>query len=143
MRIANLLKHRQKAVSDVEEELRFHLEMLERKFAQQGMSTAEAKTAASIRFGDLEKIKQQCVDISSRNSLARRVFKTLLILLALTGLAVHVLSADLNVAHIGDTLIMIAISGRLLLYVQGLKPSTFLARAKETSASTTREPECS
>jgi len=39
---------------------------------------------------------------------------------ALTGLAIHTLSSDYKVAHIGQTLIMIAISGRLLLYVRGL-----------------------
>jgi hypothetical protein len=33
------------------------------------------------------------------------------------------LSPDQNIAHIGDTLIMIAISGRLLLYVRGLNPT--------------------
>src|ERR1044072_3293507 len=51
---------------DVEEELQFHIEMLERKYAQEGMSAAQAKAAASRRFGNLEPVKRQCVTIRKR-----------------------------------------------------------------------------
>ncbi len=122
--LANLL-NRKKPASEVEEELQFHIEMLERKYTQQGMSAADATAAALKRFGNLERVKRQCVHISNRNTLLRRVFKTALILLALTGLTIHLLSSDPKVAHIGDTLVMIAIAGRLLLYVRGLAPSSF------------------
>ena len=107
---------------DVEEELQFHIEMLERKYTQEGMPAAEAKAAALRRFGNLERVKQQCVTISKRSSPLRRVLKTSSILIAFTGLAIHTLSSDNNVAHMGDTLTMIAIAGRLLLYVRGLTP---------------------
>jgi hypothetical protein len=103
---------------EVEEELQFHLEMLERKYIQQGMSAAEAKTAALRRFGDLERIKKRCVNIRSRNSLLRRVLKVSSVLIALTGLAIHFLGSDYKIVRIGTMLIMIAISGRLLLYVR-------------------------
>jgi hypothetical protein len=115
---------RMKTESDVAEELQFHVDMLERKYAEQGMSTRDAKTAARRRFGNVETVKRQCVAISRRNSLLRRSLKMSLLLLALAGLAIHVLSSDRNVAHIGDTFIMIAIAGRLLLYVRGFVPST-------------------
>ena len=126
MRIAlrNLLKHpnRKKTAFEVEEELQFHIEMLERKYAQQGMSDAHAKAAALRRFGNLERVKKQCVDISRRNSLLRRILKLSSILIALSGLAIHTVSSDYQVARIGTTLIVIAILGRLLLYVRGLTP---------------------
>ena len=102
---------------EVEEELQFHLEMLERKYTQQGMPVAEAKTAALRRFGNLERIKKRCVNIRSRNSLFRRILKASSILIALTGLAIRFLGSDYKIARIGAMLIMIAISGRLLLYV--------------------------
>ena len=128
MKIAlrNLLtspNHKKTAV-EVEEELQFHIEMLERKYAQQGMSDAHAKAAALKRFGNLEQTKQQCVNISRRNTLLRRVLKTSSILITLCGLAIHILSSDYKVARIGTTLIMIAVAGRLLLYVRGLSPVT-------------------
>lgn len=118
---------------DVEEELHFHIEMLERKYTQQGMSVAEAKAAASRRFGKLETVKRQCVTIRKRSSLLQRVLKISLILIALAGLAIHMLSSDYKVGRIGSVLIMIAIAGRLLLYVRGL---TLPTRNSE-------KPECS
>jgi hypothetical protein len=130
-----MLPNHKKTACEVEDELQFHIEMLERKYAQQGMSDAHAKAAALKRFGNRERVKKQCVDISRRNSLLRRVFKTSSILIALTGLAIQTLSSDYKVARIGGMLIMIAISGRLLLYVRGLSPWTFLPGTKETSPS--------
>lgn len=102
--------------------------MLERKYAQQGMYDAHAKAAALRRFGNLERVKKQCVDIARRNSLLRRILKASSIVIALTGLTIKILSSDYKVARIGATLIMIAISARLLLYVRGLSPSSFLPR---------------
>src|SRR6185369_5880595 len=104
MKIAllNLLARRNqtRTAFEVDEELQFHLEMLERKYAQQGMSDAHAKTAALKRFGNLERYRKQCVHISRRNSLLRRVLKTSAILMALTGLAIQTFSSDYKVARI-------------------------------------------
>jgi hypothetical protein len=122
--LRTLITHpEQKFAFEVDEELRFHIDMLEGKYVQQGMSAAEARIAAVRRFGNLERVKKQCVDISRRKSLLRRVLKTSSIVIALIGLSIRILSSDQNIAHIGDTLIMIAISGRLLLYVRGLSPT--------------------
>jgi len=130
--LRNLLArlNRNKTAFEVEEELQFHIEMLEHKYAQQGMSDAHARAAALRRFGNLERIKKQCLDISLRNTLLRRVLKTSSILIALTGLAIRVSSSDYKVARMGTVLIMIAISGRLLLYVRGLGPWTYLSGTK-------------
>ena len=139
--ITNLFKNRNRKqiVFEVEDELQFHIEMLERKYVRDGMSAAAAKAAALRRFGSLERAMKQCVDIRSRNSLLRRILKTSLILLGLTGLSIRLLSSKLKVDHIGDILIMIAISGRLLLYVRGLSPASFLSGTNETCPSIVTE----
>ena len=111
-----------KTALDVEEELQFHIELLERKYAQQGLSTAAAKVAASRRFGNLETVKRQCVIIRKRSSLLLRALNLSLILIALAGLAIRLLSLDYKIGRIGSVLVMIAIAGRLLLYVRGLTP---------------------
>jgi hypothetical protein len=129
-----LLAHNRIAF-DVEDELRFHIEMLERKYTQHGMSSAEATAAARKRFGNFERVKSQCVQISKRSSLLQHVLKTSLILLGFTGLLIYILSSQYRVARIGTILIFIAICGRLLLYVRGLSPATFLPRTKEPSLS--------
>ncbi len=126
MKIAlrNLLMraNRRNIASEVDEELQFHIEMLERKYTQQGMSDDHAKAAALKRFGNFERVKKQCVDISRRSSLLRRVLSASSIVIALTGLSIRLLSSDYKVAQIGSVLIMIGLSGRLLVYVRGLSP---------------------
>lgn len=128
--LARRLNGRQ-TLLDVEEELQFHLDMLERKYAQAGMCPADAKAAAFKCFGNLERVKRQCVAIGRRNTLLRRIHKTVLILIGITGLAIQILSSDLKVARIGGVLIMIAISGRLLLFVRGLIPSSSAANREK------------
>jgi len=139
--ISRLFKNsnRRQILFDVEDELQFHIEMLERKYVQDGMSAAAARAAALRRFGSLEKSIKQCVNIRSRNSLLRRILKTSLIILGLAGFAIRILSSDRHVDHIGDILIMIAIFSRLLLYVRGLSPSTFLSGTNETCPSIVTE----
>lgn len=131
MKAPSFFKRRTKTSLDVEEELQFHIESLEREYTQQGMSAAAAKTVASRRFGNLEAVKRQCVTIRKRSSALQRVLKTSLIIIALAGLAIRLLSPDYKITRIGTTLIMIAIAGRLLLYVRGLTPQS------------SEKPECS
>lgn len=126
-----MITNRQKTAFAVQEELQFHIDMLERKFTQSGMSAAQAKAAALSRFGNLEKVKKQCVDITRRNSLLRRVLRILTIVLGVSGLSIRILAADYKVTRIGTMLIMIAIFGRLLLYVRGLVASSFLQPTKD------------
>lgn len=133
------MKNRKQIVFEVEDELQFHIEMLERKYVQDGMSPAAAQAAALRRFGSLERAMKQCVDIRSRNSLVRRLLKISLIILGLTGLSMRIVSSHVNVHHLGDVLIMIAITGRLFLYVRGLSPSTFLSGTNETCPSIVTE----
>jgi hypothetical protein len=125
-----LRPNRKQTALDVHEELQFHIEMLERKYEQQGMPAARAKSAALQRFGNLDRVKQQCVNIRRRNSLLQRVLKISSILIALSGLTIKILSSDYRVARIGGSLIMIAVMGRLLLYVRGLSPSSFFEPPK-------------
>jgi len=122
--ITNFFRHsnHQKTAREIEEELQFHIDKLERKYTQEGMSATEAKAAARRRFGNFAAVKQQCVNISRRNSLLQRVLRISYILLALIGFSIRISSSDLPVMHIGDSLIVIAIAGRLLLYVRGLSP---------------------
>ena len=122
--IASLFKlhNHQQIALDVEDELQFHLQMLERKYVQQGMSAAQARSAALKQFGNIERYKRQCVHISRRNSVLRRSLKVFLFLMGLAGLSIRILNVDYKISRVGVMLIAIAISGRLLLYVRGLPP---------------------
>lgn len=54
------------AASDVDDELRFHLEMRERDYLLRGMSPLDARAAASRRLGSLDTARAACVHIVHR-----------------------------------------------------------------------------
>ena len=126
---------RQKTAAEVGEELQFHIDMLEGKFTQSGMPAPQAKAAAVKRFGNLDNIKNQCVNINRRNSLLRRMLKTFTIVLAFTGLSIIILASDYKVTRIGTMLILISLFGRLLLHARGCVGSVFPPRTRERSLS--------
>lgn len=51
---------------DVDEELRFHLEMHQRELAERGHSPLTARQEAERRFGELARIREECVAIDTR-----------------------------------------------------------------------------
>ncbi|WP_375767597.1 ABC transporter permease [Archangium gephyra] len=48
---------------DVDEELRFHLEMRAARYEREGLSPAEARAAAEREFGDVGRVREECVRI--------------------------------------------------------------------------------
>ena len=117
---------------EIEAELRFHLDLLTQARLQH-MTLEDARDAALKRFGNFERIKEQCVEISRRNHPAVRVFKFVLLMVLLVGVLLRVLSLDPNINHCGDLLIAVPILTRLLLYVRGLNPSIFFSKPETSS----------
>lgn len=118
---------------EIDEELRFHLELLTQEHLRQDMSFAEASDAARKRFGDVEQIKDQCVTISRQSRPLLRALKTFLIPVFLCGVLARVLSTEIHFLRIGDLLIFVSLLGRLLLYVRGLNPARFHAKDQTQS----------
>jgi putative ABC transport system permease protein len=56
------LFHRQKADEELDDELRDHLELKTRQYISQGMALQEARRAAVLEMGGLEKRKEECRD---------------------------------------------------------------------------------
>src|SRR5687767_163221 len=86
---------RQVIERQIEEELRFHLELLTEQHLLQDMSLPAAKDAALKRFGNVEQIKDQCVEISKSNRPLIRALKFLLILVFLLGVLVRIFGPEL------------------------------------------------
>jgi hypothetical protein len=117
----------------IEDELRFHLEMLTEHHLERNLALPEAKDAALRRFGNVEQIKEQCVAISKNNRPLIRALKSLLILVFLAGVCVRVFSPELHLTRMGDVLIYVGILGRLFFYVRGLNPSQFNSQQANSS----------
>lgn len=57
------LLHKDKVEQDMDNELRFHLEMEIEANVKRGMSLPEARREALLRFGGVEKFKEECRDV--------------------------------------------------------------------------------
>ena len=57
------LLHKDKVERDMDQELRFHLEMEIEGNVRRGMSLTEARREALLRFGGVEKFKEECRDV--------------------------------------------------------------------------------
>jgi predicted permease len=55
-----------RAVEDLDDELRFHVEMRVREYMARGMSETEARAATAQRLGDLARARDLCVTIATR-----------------------------------------------------------------------------
>jgi hypothetical protein len=118
---------------EVEEELRFHLDSLTEQHLQNAGSFEEAQASALRRFGDVEQVKDECVEISKRNRAFIRALKSLTVLIFLAGILVRIFSTELHVDRVGQMLIAIGVMGRLFLYVRGLKPAVFRQKSDTSS----------
>ena len=106
---------------DIEEELRFHLEMRAQQNRASGMSGDDAETDALKRFGDYNAVKAQCNEITRdrlANSPARRILTTLVWIMLGSGITLKLLSDIPAVSQCGTVLIMISLMWRLLLYLR-------------------------
>jgi hypothetical protein len=100
---------------------------------QHADTLAEARASALRRFGDVEQVKDQCVEISKRKRPFTRVLKSFLILTFLAGIFVRIFGTELHVDRVGQMLIAIGVMGRLFLYVRGLKPAGFRPKSDTSS----------
>lgn len=115
---------------EVEEELRFHLDLLTEQHLQHTNTIVEARASALRSFGDLEEVKDECVEISKRSRPLTRALKSLMILIFLAGVLIRVFGTELHVLRVGTLLMVIAAMGRLFLYVRCLTPAAFRPKIK-------------
>ena len=78
-------RHPDEMASEVEAELRFHIEMRARANIEAGMRPNEARLAAAQSFGDFDQVKARCCEISrnvpfSLNSLRMGMYVAIAVL---------------------------------------------------------------
>ena len=128
---------------EIDEELRFHLDLLTDEHCLQNVPFAEARDAALRRFGDVEQIKNECVEISRRRHPAVRLLKSFLLLVFFTGVLVRIFSPEYHLTRVGDILMAVGVLGRLWFYVRFLNPSRFLSAATDSSPLKLNDPQTS
>lgn len=121
---------------EIDEELLLHIELLTQKNLQQGMSLEDAEKAAHERFGDFERVKNECVEITRRSNPFVRALKFFLTGVFFTGVLLRVLSTEVHVMQVGNMLIVIAALARLLLYLRALNALGFQSKDETPLSST-------
>src|SRR5690242_135231 len=62
-RVFRALFHKDKVEHDIDKEVRFHLEMETEKNVKRGMNLPDARREALMRFGGVEKFKEECREV--------------------------------------------------------------------------------
>jgi hypothetical protein len=118
---------------EIDEELRFHLDLLTEEQLQRNPSLEEAREAALMRFGNIEQITDHCAQIKRRQLPVIRASKVFLVLLFIFGVMIRIFASEFHVTRVGDILMAVGLLGRLWLYLRGLVPSSFIHKSEESS----------
>ena len=123
------------AESEVDDELRFHLEMLEQDCRRQGMAPESARAGCRERFGDLERARRQCLQITRRKDPFTRTLKSALVGLFVAGVVLRLFGTAPQFDRLADLSIAIGILGHLFLLLRERLPAD-LQSPSTSSAST-------
>lgn len=118
------------AVREIDDELRFHIELRARDNIESGMTPEDAVADALRRFGDFDQIRTTCEEIrKERQAGFMKLVKGLIWIMLGCGLTLKFGSQLDTLRLVGHFLIMIAILWRLLIYLRELRPDQQRAAA--------------
>ncbi len=124
--------HVEGADREVENELRFHIEMRTRDNIAAGMTAKEAEAEAVRRFGDFNQIRVICEEIrKERQAGVMNLIKGVIYTMIGCGLILKLTAGITGLRLVGDFLFLIAILWRLLVYLRELQPDQHRIRAAE------------
>jgi Flp pilus assembly protein TadB len=104
--------------NDVDDELRFHLEMQVNAFEDQGLSREQSETRAQTRFGNVEQIRSECIQISSRRSVLIWLLNSLFLISLIVGLFLRAVVPEVHINQVGNMLMIIGGLGVLVVYAK-------------------------
>ena len=122
-----------RAQGEIDEELQFHLDLLTEELCRQDMTREETQARALGRFGNVEKIRDECVRIARRNHPFVSALKWFFGFVFVAGVLVRVFGSDYHVTRVGDLLMEVAALARLLLYLRGKSPLRYLKDPDEAA----------
>ncbi len=119
---------RRRVQLEVEEELQFHLDLLTAEHCQPHITWQEARASALERFGNVDQIRDECVQIARRNQPLVVALKWFFGFVFVAGVLVRVFGDDYHVTRVGDLLMWVGVLSRLLLYLRGMNRSSFVSK---------------
>jgi Na+-driven multidrug efflux pump len=108
---------------EVDEELRFHLEMLASESVRRGSSSATAQAIAQNRFGEVETIRRQCLAIARRRRPVIHALRLSLTCMFAAGFLLRIFGSAPQFDRLADLTMAVAVFAQLFLYVRSLLPT--------------------
>jgi hypothetical protein len=116
--IKQIRRRKNSIANEVDDELRFHLDMRADEFQRSGLTRDTSESLAQERFGDVEKIRSECIQISSRKTVLIWLLNTLFMMSLLFGLFLRFFAVQTQVNRVGNVMVMIGGLGILLVYAK-------------------------
>lgn len=116
--------------NEVDEELRFHIDMQTLDYQQQGLSRDESRLKAETRFGNVERIKKECVRISAGTTILIWILISVFMFCLSIGLLLRTFAMEMHVNRVGDVMMMIGGLGILLIYAKHAGAKVFDANSE-------------
>ena len=107
-----------KIETEVDDELNFHIDMQTGDYLREGLSREKSRQLAETRFGDVERIRKECVAIGSGRSFAIWMISIVFLICLMSGLMLRMLISEQHVNRVGDVMMMIGGLGILLVYAK-------------------------
>lgn len=115
--------------AEVDEEFRFHIDTQAHDYESRGLSHDEAREMAEARFGDVARIKKECLRISYGKSVLIWILNSVFMFSLVMGLFLRVLVPESHVNRVGDVMMMIGGLGILLVYAKQAGSMVFKSSA--------------
>ncbi len=125
--LRNLFRRKKTIEGEVDEEFQFHLEMQAHDYEDLGLLPEVSRAMAHERFGDVEQIKKECIQIGSGRRILVVFLNSVFILSLLAGLFLRLFIPENHMNRVGDCLMMIGGLGILLVYFK--QAGTFFWRS--------------
>jgi hypothetical protein len=116
--------------SEVDEELNFHIDTQTDDYEHLGLSREDSRAMAEARFGDVERIRTECIRIGSGKSVLIWILNSVFLMSLLVGLLLRALIPEMHVNRVGDVMMMIGGLGILLVYAKQAGTSVFSPNKK-------------
>lgn len=125
------LFHRKPSIeTEVDEELAFHIDMQTRAYENEGNSREQSRAMAEARFGNVNKIKSECVRIGSGRTILIWILDAVFMMVLVLGLLLRLFVPEMHVNRVGDVMMMIGGLGILLVYAKQCGANVFNSNSK-------------
>ena len=123
--LQDLFRRKPTIESEVDEELTFHIDMQTRDYESQGKSRAQSRAMAEARFGNVSRIKKECVRIGSGKTVLIWILDAVFMMSLVMGLLLRLSVSEMHVHRVGDVMMMIGGLGILLVYAKQCGTNVF------------------